>query len=101
MPMKGTAVSTPEVDPAVLEAQLAEARKAAEANWGKYVAAGPIYLGGARAFNEGDPVPVSHVESGVVDLSEVTEVTEPVSEPPATAVPEVPIPEVPAAVEEV
>jgi hypothetical protein len=31
-----------------------------------YVASGPINIGNARAFNDGDPVPVSHVESGIV-----------------------------------
>lgn len=36
------------------------------AEYGVYVAAGPIDIYGARAFNAGDPVPVSHVESGVV-----------------------------------
>lgn len=30
--------------------------------WGTYVAVGPIDINGVRAFNAGDPVPVSHVE---------------------------------------
>lgn len=37
-----------------------EAQQAAE--WGKYVATEVIYIGGARAFNPGDPVPASHVD---------------------------------------
>lgn len=28
--------------------------------WGTWVAVGPIHVGVARAFNEGDPVPTSH-----------------------------------------
>lgn len=39
--------------------------------YGTYVAAEAIYLGGARAFNPGDPVPVSHVERGVVHPDQV------------------------------
>lgn len=37
--------------------------KAQEAEYGTYVANGPIFYGGARAFNAGDPVPVSHVDT--------------------------------------
>jgi len=40
--------------------------------WGKYVAKDTIFVHGARAFNAGDPVPISHVESGLVDKSQVT-----------------------------
>lgn len=43
-----------------------EHAKALEAEWGTYVALGPIHVNGARAFNEGHAVPVSHVESGLV-----------------------------------
>jgi hypothetical protein len=39
--------------------------------YGKYVAKEPIDLGGARAFNTGDPVPVGHVERGVVREDQV------------------------------
>jgi hypothetical protein len=28
----------------------------------EYVATAPIFIGGARAFNPGDPVPAEHVE---------------------------------------
>jgi hypothetical protein len=50
----------------------AEIRRAArEAEWGTYVAIGVISIGGVRAFNPGDPVPVSHVTSGVVSEDEV------------------------------
>ena len=41
-----------------------QARIAAE--YGTYVALQAIDINGGRAFNTGDPVPVSHVESGVV-----------------------------------
>lgn len=30
--------------------------------WTKYVATEAIFIGGARAFNIGDPVPASHVD---------------------------------------
>lgn len=46
-------------------------RAAQQAEYGRYVAKEPIDIDGARAFNPGDPVPVSHVESGVVDKSKV------------------------------
>jgi hypothetical protein len=46
-----------------------EAQQVAE--YGKWVASEVIFIGGARAFNPGDPVPVSHVEGGVVDKSQV------------------------------
>lgn len=39
--------------------------------YGVYVATSTIYVGSARAFNAGDPVPVSHVESGVVSSEQV------------------------------
>lgn len=43
--------------------ETAEDRRAAqEKEYGTYVAVEPIFIGGARAFNVGDPVPVSHVE---------------------------------------
>jgi hypothetical protein len=48
-----------------------EFRSAQEAEYSKYVAKEPISIGGARAFNPGDPVPVSHVESGVVSKDQV------------------------------
>lgn len=41
------------------------------AEYGKFVAKDVIYVDGARAFNPGDPVPVGHVESGVVDKAQV------------------------------
>lgn len=39
--------------------------------YSQYVAVEPINVGSARAFNVGDPVPTSHVESGVVPTSAV------------------------------
>lgn len=55
--------------------ETADSREAAQvAEYGKYVAVEAIFIGTARAFNEGDPVPVSHVERGVVAKSQVREV---------------------------
>lgn len=52
-----------------------ELRAQQEREYGTYVALGPIYVKGARAFNKGDAVPVSHVERGVVGSDEVAKVT--------------------------
>lgn len=41
------------------------------AEYSKWVALVPIDIYGARAFNPGDPVPVSHVERGVVQPHQV------------------------------
>lgn len=46
-------------------------REALGVEYGTYVAVGPININGARAFNEGDPVPASHVERGVVEPDQV------------------------------
>lgn len=48
-----------------------ELRQAQAKEYGQWVAVEPIDIGGARAFNPGDPVPVSHVERGVVAKSQV------------------------------
>jgi hypothetical protein len=45
------------------------------AEYGLYVAAQTIFIDGARAFNAGDPVPVAHVERGVVASDEVKKVS--------------------------
>jgi len=50
-------------------------QKAQQAEWGTYVATEPIFVNGARAFNAGDPVPASHVESGVVSEGSVAKTT--------------------------
>lgn len=47
-----------------------EAESAKE--YGTYTAVDVIYLGGARAFNVGDPVPVSHVENKIVNAAQVS-----------------------------
>lgn len=39
--------------------------------YGTYVATKTIHIRGARAFNIGDPVPVSHVERGIVGVDSV------------------------------
>jgi hypothetical protein len=54
---------------------VAELKAAQEAEYGTYVAVHPIFINGARAFNAGDPVPVSHVKRGVVTKSQVVDVT--------------------------
>lgn len=51
--------------------------------WGTYVATEAIFVAGARAFSEGDPVPVSHVERGVVNADQVRKVSS--SKPAAPA----------------
>jgi hypothetical protein len=49
----------------------AEFREEQAKEYGVYVANQAIFIDGARAFNAGDPVPVSHVERGVVSVDEV------------------------------
>lgn len=46
-------------------------RDAQAKEYGQYVALVPIEIGGARAFNVGDPVPASHVSRGVVSQEQV------------------------------
>lgn len=53
----------------------AQFREAQGAEYGTYVASQTIFIEGARAFNAGDPVPVSHVERGVVAADEVVKVS--------------------------
>lgn len=48
-----------------------EFEKAQQAEYSEYVAVETILVGGARAFNAGDPVPKSHVERGVVTAEQV------------------------------
>lgn len=50
-------------------------RAESEKEYGTFVAAADIFFGAAKAFNAGDPVPVSHVERGVVSADQVTKVT--------------------------
>ena len=60
---------------APIPATAAEYRDAQRAEYGTYVAVVPIDINGARAFNVGDAVPVSHVERGVVSDQEVAKTT--------------------------
>jgi hypothetical protein len=53
----------------------AQFREAQGEEYGQFVAAQTIFIDGARAFNVGDPVPVSHVERGVVAADEVKKVS--------------------------
>ena len=50
----------------------AQYREALGDEYGQYVAVVAIDINGARAFNVGDPVPVSHVERGVVEAEQVS-----------------------------
>ena len=52
-----------------------ELRAAQAAEYGTYVALEPIDIGGARAFNIGDPVPTSHITREVVRTDQVAKVT--------------------------
>lgn len=52
-----------------------ELRDAQLAEYGTYVAVSQIKLDGVNAFNAGDPVPVSHVENGVVATDQVAKTT--------------------------
>lgn len=55
----------------------AEARARLEtqtAEYGQFVAVNAIAINGVRAFNAGDPVPKSHVDSGVVAKDDVAKV---------------------------
>lgn len=53
------------------EAEVEALRQAQLAEYGKYVARDVIFVNGARAYNPGDPVPVSVVESGAVSKDAV------------------------------
>lgn len=44
---------------------------AQQKEYGTYVATRAIDINGARAFNAGDPVPVSHVEGNIVPRDSV------------------------------
>ena len=57
------ATTVPVGDPSQ-SAREAEAARAVE--YGSYIATDNIWVGNALAFRSGDPVPVSHVERGVV-----------------------------------
>lgn len=56
--------------PAALD-EVEALRQAQLKEYGQYVAAVAIDIGGGRAFNPGDPVPASHVERGVVSRDDV------------------------------
>lgn len=56
-------------------ATAAELREAQRVEWNTYVATEAIDIDGVRAFNEGDAVPVSHVDSKVVRADQVAKVT--------------------------
>lgn len=53
----------------------ADHQAAIDAEYGTYVATQVIHIDGARAFNPGDPVPVSHVQRGVVFAHQVAKTT--------------------------
>ncbi len=49
----------------------AERLEAQAKEYGEYIARERILIGGVPAFNAGDPVPVGHVDSGVVAKEQV------------------------------
>lgn len=53
----------------------ADHQAAVESEYGTYVAVETIFIGGARAFNVGDPVPVSHVSENKVPEGSVAKIT--------------------------
>jgi hypothetical protein len=55
---------------------LSDYQRASVDEWSHYVATQAIFINGVRAFNEGDAVPTSHVERGVVAREEVRRATE-------------------------
>lgn len=59
----------PQPDPAA-DLRRAEAQRR---EYGRYQAIAPIRVDGALAFRKGDPVPVSHVERGIVARTAVEE----------------------------
>lgn len=59
-------MTQPETPATALEMREAQAKE-----WGTYVAKAPIDLDGVRAFNAGDPVPVSHVTNNIVSKDDV------------------------------
>jgi len=61
--------------------------KAQVREYGTYTAVRQIHIGEALAFNTGDPVPVSHVERGVVSRDDVTTVPLPQAQAPVRHVP--------------
>lgn len=74
MAAKPTEETAPEVAPDAADAapeSAAELASAQELEYGTYVAREAIFINGARAFNAGDPVPVSHVERKVVHPDQV------------------------------
>jgi hypothetical protein len=56
-------------------AEAKELREQQRKEYGTYVAVTAIDILGARAFNPGDPVPVSHVEGNVVASTQVARTT--------------------------
>ena len=52
-----------------------ELREAREAEYGRYRANQTIFVDGARAFNEGDPVPTSHVTRKIVGKDQVDDLS--------------------------
>lgn len=61
-------VTTPEAQDRVAQA-IAESKARTE-QYAKYRARGPIDINGARAFNAGDAVPITHVEGGVRQVAD-------------------------------
>lgn len=78
-----------------------ELAAAQELEYGTYRAVTPIFIGGTRAFNPGDPVPVSHIEPddqfGLLAEGQVEKVAPDDRQKPAPAQRTAPTPSSPAA----
>lgn len=57
-----------DITPATDDQDLAERQRR---EYGQFVAKGPIRIGSALAFREGDPVPAGHIKRGVVSEDQV------------------------------
>lgn len=69
--------------------QSLEDYKAAQAaEYGTWVAAVPIDVDGVRAFNEGNPVPASHVKKYGYDKSDLVKKAEAAAKAASSAAPE-------------
>lgn len=67
-------------------AEITEYERNQATEWGTFVAKEAIFIDGARAFNPGYPVPVSHVTRGIVSPDQVIPVADYVDETGTQAV---------------
>lgn len=69
---RGKPPRVPEQSVAVAPGSVAEYMHAQQREWGTYTASRALSVGGVPAFRQGEPVPVSHVERGIVAADDVT-----------------------------